>query len=285
MNTKYIISALLAAGLATLAHAGTVTSTVPDLTLGFQDVTDGTSNDYEVNLGSIANFQGLAAGSVVNLSGDISATDLTNIFGSGWNTGGNVTWGAAATTGAGALAGQPAETSWVTQFDSVSNGVTNLSASALPASFTQQESKTGGGNTRYLDIQAVNNFLNNKTASTNTATANTAVTSILATTTGSWSKFVNNAANGWGSTPIDSGTGLSLSAGQYSVIDLFNYQIDGTNGPGTYLGSLELGSNGTLDFTTATAAAIPEPSTYAAILGVASLGVVLIRRRKQQVIA
>jgi hypothetical protein len=49
--------------------------------------------------------------------------------------------------------------------------------------------------------------------------------------------------------------------------------------PGTLLGTFTLTSSA-LTFTSF--AAIPEPSTYAAILGVATLGFVMIRRRKQQ---
>ena len=48
-------------------------------------------------------------------------------------------------------------------------------------------------------------------------------------------------------------------------------------GPGTLLGTFNLDSTGL----TFTVSAIPEPSTYAAILGIATLGFVAIRRRKQ----
>ena len=63
-----------------------------------------------------------------------------------------------------------------------------------------------------------------------------------------------------------------------SAIDL--YQLNATNSTGvlgTFVGTFTITSTGELDFT----AAIPEPSTYAAILGAAVLAVALIRRRQQ----
>jgi hypothetical protein len=57
----------------------------------------------------------------------------------------------------------------------------------------------------------------------------------------------------------------------------------GSTHAGTYLGTIEITSNGNVDFITPVA--IPEPSVYAAILGAATLAFVAIRRRKQQVLA
>src|SRR5580658_10160766 len=130
MKTKYILSALLAAGLATVAHA----QVVGDLIVGFEQT--GNSTDYELDLGSIGHFQGLAAGSVVNLSGDLSSADLSSLFSGNWASAGNVSWGGVASNGAAVLAGVtgPAKSDWVSQFDSVQASVTNLNISALPAS-------------------------------------------------------------------------------------------------------------------------------------------------------
>jgi hypothetical protein len=277
MKTKYILSALLAAGLATAAHA----QVVGDLIVGFQQASNTTN--YEIDLGSLGNYQGLAAGSVVNLSADLSGADLTSIFGASALTGGTVTWGAVATNGSTTLptVTGPAKSTWVSQFDSVQTGVTNLNNAALPASVYKDT--TGAGlNTRELDIQAVEIGLTGTNGFTQSANTSNLTGSLPAASPGSWTKEV--ASSGFPVTPsIDGATALSLGAGQYSIIDLYQY-ISGTSSTsGTYLGSLELGSNDSLYFTTATA--IPEPSTYAAILGAACMAFVAIRRRKQQVLA
>jgi hypothetical protein len=284
MKTKYILSALLAAGLATAAHAS-LSVAAPDLVLGFQE--SGASNDYEVNLGSMTTFLNAAAGAQINLSGDLSATDLSTLFGSTWaNEGANpaVTWGAAATNGATGAPGitSPTKISWVTQADGtiLSSDPTNLyTATSAPGSAHSQVAANPNGNLRYQDIGTMDVALNGAAASTNTANSNTAAV-FNASTANSYSKWDGNSGNGWGATAIDSGTGLALTAGQFAVIDLYTYQIG--SGSGSYLGSLELGTDGSLWFT---AVAVPEPSTYAAILGVACLAFVAIRRRKQQILA
>jgi hypothetical protein len=115
-------------------------------------------------------------------------------------------------------------------------------------------------------------------------------------------------------TPISTGLVSGVAAYQatgnvssYSTLQAstFAQQVSGTNGAGsisiyllnsltpavtvgkkttpqsdelpTLIGTLNLSSTGQLTFT----AAIPEPSTYAALLGIATLGFVAIRRRKQ----
>ncbi len=88
MKIKYILSALLVAGLATAAHA----QAVGDLVVGLEQT--GNSTNYEIDLGSIGSYQGLAAGSVVNLSGDLSSADLSSLFGANWASAGNRDHGA-----------------------------------------------------------------------------------------------------------------------------------------------------------------------------------------------
>jgi hypothetical protein len=62
----------------------------------------------------------------------------------------------------------------------------------------------------------------------------------------------------------------------YSALDL--YQATGAAGSVSeqFLGTLALTTGGEVFFT-----AVPEPSTYAMILGAAALGFVMMRRRKQ----
>jgi hypothetical protein len=195
-----------------------------------------------------------------------------------------VSWGAAATNGSSTLPGVTgaAKTDWVTQFDSVQGSVTNLNSAALPAS-VYKDAATATANSREIAIQnletglvGTNGFVQSSKTSNLTGTVPAA--------NASWTTEVTASNNGFTSPLIDAGTALSLGAGQYSVVDLYTYILGSTSTSGVYLGSLELGSNGSLYFTTAFTA-IPEPSVYAAILGVACLAFVAIRRRKQQILA
>jgi hypothetical protein len=278
MKTKYILSALLAAGLATAAHAQSV---VGDLVVGLEQT--GNSTNYEIDLGSLGSYQGLAPGSVVNLSADLSSADLSSLFGANWASAGNVSWGGAATNGSSTLAGVtgPAKSDWVSQFDSVQASVTNLNINALPAS-AYKDAAVATANEREIAIQGLETGLvgtNGFVQSLNTSN----LTGTVPAANASWTHEVTATNNGFVSPQIDAGTALSLGAGQFSIVDLYQYIQGATTTAGVYLGSLELGSNGSLFFTTATA--IPEPSVYAAILGVATLAFVAIRRRKQQTLA
>jgi hypothetical protein len=284
MKTKYILSALLAAGLATAAHA----QAVGDLIVGFQQT--GNTSDYEIDLGSLGGFQGLATDSLVNLSANVTAADLQALFGSSALTGGTVTWGAAATNGGTTLAGitGAAKTTWVSQNGGVSLGL----APSIPA--PNSAYKDTSGTTLNARETAIGDLETGATAGNgfvqSSDVTNGHLSGTLATTAPSWTGEVNGtiAATGTGfpGTPtIDGGTNLSLSSGQYSVVDLFTYISGTTSTSGTYFGSLELSSTGGLSFTNYVPTAIPEPSTYAAILGAACLAFVAIRRRKQQVLA
>ena len=280
MKTKHLIPALLAmAGLAVGAHA-TVSSAIPDLLIGFQQ--SGTPTDYEADLGSMSNYLGLGANTTINLSGDISATDLMGIFGPNALTGGTVTWAGAATVGASAATlngvSVPAFGTFVTQFDSIQ---TSLTPGGTPP-----VSEFNGAGTSILHTRAtgVSNLYSGLNGATSASTPNAAA---IPTGNFSYDHWMNSSTvNGFGA-GFDSPTALGLTPGEYSVVDLFQYG-SGTTTPGTYIGSLELGWNGTiatLDFTNFVPIAIPEPSVYAAILGAATLAFVAIRRRKQQILA
>jgi hypothetical protein len=279
MKTKYIISALLAAGLVSVAHAQ-VSSAVPDLVLGLQ--TAGGSTDYEADLGSMASYVGLSSPTTLNLSSLISASDIEGIFGSGAFTGGTVTLGAAATIGVSATTlngvSETTKSTWITQ----ANGTVVAGPWAVGTSSTSvfKDASTIGSNPRYQGIESVYNGLN---AQPSLSTPNAAA--VPSGGAAAWSSYVNSQAkNGFGA-GFDAGTGLALTPGLFEVVDLFQYAVGSTSTSGTYTGSLELGSDGSLFFTNFDPIAVPEPSTYAAILGAASLAVVMIRRRKQQILA
>ena len=89
------------------------------------------------------------------------------------------------------------------------------------------------------------------------------------------------------STQFTSGAADLASGAVYSALDLYSVVANADTFLGTfalYTGADGNGHNaGDLTFTAF--AAIPEPSVYAAVLGVATLGFVAIRRRKQTLIA
>lgn len=277
MKSKHIIPALLTmAGLAFGSQAYGLTAAVPDLAVGFQQV--GGSNDYQVDLGSMANYVNLAPNTLINLSGTVSASDLSSLFTSSWATSSNVTWGGAATVGASAATlngeSETAKTTWITQFDGISKGL--APSLTPPASIYTNKAALSGGNTRY---QAVQNLYLSYGSGTALSTPN--AVEVSTSTAGSYTKYSSN--NGFAA-GFDGPTALNLGAGQYSVIDLFKYTATPSTGPGTYVGSLELSNTGGLFFTNyvpTVATAIPEPTTYAALIGVAALGFAMIRRRKQ----
>ncbi|HVM59330.1 MAG TPA: PKD domain-containing protein [Verrucomicrobiae bacterium] len=89
--------ALLTPGVHVLAQ--TVTAQFGDLILGFRaSGAPGQSLNLEVDLGSMSNFYGLAAGTTVSLPA-LALQDLANTYGSSWYTRTDLWWGAIATTG------------------------------------------------------------------------------------------------------------------------------------------------------------------------------------------
>jgi hypothetical protein len=271
MKTKLILSALLAAGLATAVHAQGVAG---DLVIGMQAASRTGSTDLEFDAGNLANLissTDAAAGQRTELDANMGAT-LTSVFGSGWATSGALI-GAASTA-------PDASLFWVAQADGVSTGVVNLdgihkiNGTADTSSYKDTTTTT----TDNLRFNKINTLYGESGLTVGAPSSNSAGDA------DSWSIFANTAGNGFGAN-VDKNTGLALSSGKFEVIDLFQYlgnETDTANG--TYAGSIELGSDGSLWFTTPLIA-VPEPSTYAAILGAACLAFVAIRRRKQQVIA
>jgi hypothetical protein len=296
MKTKYILSALLAAGLASVAHAQTAPA-VDDLVVGFRSSSSSVANNYEVDLGAVVNYQGLAAGTVenlsslanLNLSGDFTSSSL---FGASAFTNSTVTWGAVATSGATGDAINAAETSMVSQSDGTITAPPSSWVASSPENSIYTEVTDPSLSTRGTKIQNVENgpqSSNGFTASSTPTNAGYLAGTISKTAPDSWQAWLTSSSNGFGNPLSDANTKLALASGSgtYSVLDIYSYgDSGGTTGiHGSYLGSLELGSDGTLLFSNFDPVAIPEPSVYAAILGAACLGFVAIRRRKQQMFA
>jgi len=252
MKTKNILlTALLALGVAASASAQ-ITVGLNDLVLGFNKTSStGNTSNLEVTLGSVNNFKAggsFATGSEVFLS-QLNVNDLNTTYGSGSSSAGwksSVTnWAVVGTNGAGG-----GNTLWGTQ----------SAAAETPGS------SQGSGVT---SIQTMYSGLNGQTATANSASAAVVPTA----NANSWKSTSASSFSYWGVSPFrnDSGiasTGTSVSLELYEFVQGAASAVD--------LGKFKLYNDGTFSFT-----AIPEPSTYAALLGVVTLGVVVIRRRRQ----
>jgi len=254
MKTKNIlISALLALAAVASAQASTVTAGLNDVVLGFNK---GTSANLDVDLGNISSFKTggtYATGSEVFLSTLLNVADLNATYGSGTGSAGwkssATSWAVVGTNGAGL------NTLWGTQVNPETPG-----------------SSQGTG---VSAIATIYNAMNGQTS-----TANSAVATVLPS--GNPDSFKTQSSGNfgyWGSTNFKNNSALA-SAGPV-VLNFYEY----VQGAATtaQLGTFKLYSDGGFSYTSF--AAIPEPSTYAAILGVATLGFAALRRRKQALVA
>jgi hypothetical protein len=278
MNSKLISAAVLLAGLAVTVSAQTVFNT-GDLYLGVRSGVAGLStgsgaNDLIVDLGSASNFYtavngGFASGNPGGTDTALAtaptvhtwdlSTDLNSAFGiNAWKTAGTAAF---SIVGGDNLGNVSYDSIWV----AAPNGGTLHVG-------TQPDQDTFAG--------TIQNYTANLSGSTLTGSSLNA-TIIAKSDPQSYTTTVKpGQPNSFGSkggfygvanieTDTASGTASNL------------WMLDPDLGNGTLavnLGTFTLGSNGTLTFSVA---AIPEPSTYAMILGAAALGFVMIRRRKQ----
>lgn len=275
MKSKLIASALIAAGLATASYAQTVS--VGDLILGFSASSGtGATTNLEVDLGPSAAFLSAGPGTYTVISN--LGTDLTSTYGA-WNTDTALSWGIA-----GGKSGVPATNNTLNITGPVGGAYTNSNGS----NFSGPDSKLGaitgnntgaiglaaGGDTVLTDITSQTAQLGAIENAITTATSNAA----------SWS--VQSGASAFGGIAPSGVTTASFevtesASGGTTSADLFH--LIGTAAAagtaGVDAGTFAIDSSGNLTFTV-----IPEPSTYAAILGAISIGFVLLRRRKQALV-
>ena len=276
MKTKILLAALLAlSGGALTVPAVTITAGTNDLILGFY-ATGGTgaATNLEVDLGSVSQFYNVSG--TLALPG-LSVSDLSATYGANWFNRTDLFWGVVGTTGAATgttIGGNTiaAKTLWGGRAEST------LGLQSTPWSAGSTFAQQGPANTIATMYTGALGSLNGATATANSATA----ALIDNTLAGSWSKQEGSTASAFGffnpKSLFDNGT-----PGNGGVVtDL--YELQPGSGAGSYVGSFALNANG-LAFSGsaagAGAAAVPEPSTYAALMGVAALGVAAIRRRKK----
>jgi len=212
-----------------------------DLVLGFTDLGAGASNDVEINLGT------LGAGSTLLTAGthDLGnfSTLLSSTFAADADGVNGVTWAAIGTTKMSAGGSAFLTSQWVD--NTASLGVANSTSFGTNAQSVINNS-----------ITKIDNVL--KGSITGNLTSNTGTLN-----------FTSNIPFNFPVTSVENTVG-NLAGTNFSASDLYSVTSTGS----TFLGTLAVYQNGEITFTV-----IPEPSTYAMILGALTIGFVALRRR------
>ena len=260
MSMKRILAmALLTAGLALTSKAQIVGDT-GDLILGFRKA--GTSFDILVDVGQASLYR---AGSSFTV-GALNTADISTVFGAGWNSDSAIKWGVFGSTvdgEGGPMGGVVTDnTVWATgatalqrapavSLSNASSKIYNLYGAVLGQTSNLSSSQS-------YKISSANGF--------NGYTDN--ITSGGANPTGPYFDFFSQT--------------LEKNTNGTNSLNLYQVQPGTAGAPATNLGYFTLNGSA-LTFNAFTA--IPEPSTYAAILGVVALGVAAYRRQRQVTLA
>lgn len=259
MNTKKLL-ATVAAGmlLAAITASAQIPAAFNDIVLSFS--TAGATN-VEVNLGHNLQTSGAGTYNLGNLGGFLS--NSTTGYGAGWATNSALTFAAVGWTGTAAQGGT--STLFATGAWTTPSGTLGVSNSDLPFNgvITTGSANTVGGK--------VGSFYNAMTDASATVLSANAI-SMPAGTAGSFDKSVTSGLNFGKFDPFAFNQSITNNNGFYAAADLYRYTAGQT---AVFLGTLALDTAGNLSFTV-----VPEPSTYAAILGVMTMGIVVIRRRR-----
>lgn len=274
MNTRnFFVSGLILAGLTMAVHAQPVIPTNSDVVIGFTaSGGTGAATNIELDVGSASNYIGLASGTYT--IGNFN-TSLTNIYGSGWGSRSDLSWGAVGATGgvSSNVSGAPVKTIWASSVETGSSYPAPAWTESQSYKYTQPNTNIGG---------MYNGFANGtsltETGQTTAIGGTVNAIQIGTATGGSWSAA--GAGTLFGMSAFASGVTFQ-GAVSGPNLDLYqNSPIASGSAPASDLGYFALnGNTGALTFTVP-GSAIPEPSTYAMILGLAALGFVMIRRRQ-----
>jgi len=255
---KSILASILAVGLVSVASA----APTGDLILGFRDTVNNPTTNAQFDLGSVSLFSTggtYATGGTVD-TGINAGSLLSSTYGSGYASDNALLWGVVGTNGQ--ATGQR-----VLYVSAAATGATGAPSSAAwpVASKTSQATQAAS----FISVAGTTTTGGSNTIGTGTAN--------------SWSNKEGTSSVAFGAY----NTALFEAKSGSGFADL--YVLDpqttgpGVGSPGAWLGTFSISAaNGDVLFTTA---AIPEPSTYAAILGVATLGFAALRRRKQALVA
>jgi hypothetical protein len=266
----------LAAVAFTATNASALTYTSGDLLLGFRSG-GAETNDYIVNLGNNSQFRnsdGTAyTGSAFNVSigGTTTgalATDLNTVFGSNWSTRTDLYWGiiGALNPAAGVDRVQTVYMSSPTTAAGNSTALTNGSVSAQ-SGWRSQIASVGG-----------------QYAVSTSAAVNSVGLIQAISDSNSWTSKLGNSASinyAWGNA-FNTGQTMEASVGSGNLLDLYRLVPTGTGAGSFNVGSFSLNNAGTLSY--ASAAAVPEPSTYAqAVVALAIVALTIAHKRRRKI--
>jgi hypothetical protein len=280
-------------GVAATAHAAGITIGANDLVLGFQDA----SNSIQIDLTNTLSATTVQNGATVDLGSFNINTALSSPgnggttgaagYGSTWASTAGISWTVFGkdTNNFYAAMGQSAPSSTLGSGPATANSTLAVganTASAQSSVSTMYSTMVTEPNSVQIrnGLAAGNPILGAKYTNASTASVN----SIDKAGVGSgvaFGTFQNPSLLNTTVTTTTTGTTGLLAGKVYSAVDLYQFSGTGPTFTSNFLGTLALTNTGELFFTAAQAAAIPEPSTYAALLGVVTLGVVAIRRRRQ----
>jgi hypothetical protein len=273
-TNRLIIAGLLALSSAVIGNAAPVTAAVGDLILGFSASTGstGAATNLEVDLGNVGSFfqadQGgtLVAGQVVDLSSKLALTDLSSTYGT-WQSNAGLTWGVAA-----ASAKSPSST--------IVDGTAYKSTIWAATQKSSPLTVLGLASAQAAPVGNINGIATGTGGLNGATAAGTSVSALMAASGGaSWSTLAVTGGNTYNGLPLTTLIGTNATVSQ---LDLYQLVPNTSGTPGKLLGTFSLFGDGSTQYLTFTSvSAIPEPSTYAMILGVAALGFVMLRRRQQ----
>ena len=268
MKSKLLTAALFSLAAAFSLQAQTVSAN--DIIVG---VRNSGANNLEIKAGSVSTLQTF---STETLIGNYNSS-LTAAIGATWSTATN---SAGAIWGAGGSSGQSTQVYASSLWDLGSAGTLGVANNDHP---WNGFSSLGTAATKF---GSVNTGFNSSSA---TATADAGAKTILAGNANSWSlqggtgaaAFNNFNPNNGGFAGVAAANAAALGT-NYSALDLYQVVVNGSTFLGTFaLYTADGGGHNVGDLTFTAFTAIPEPSTYAALLGAVTLGVVVIRRRQQ----
>lgn len=261
MKTKMRLLAILAvfAGFGISAQAQ-ATAGLYDLVVGFKQT--GAANNVTIDLGSVANYTAPGTYTIGNYASILGSTFTS------WNTATGASalnWGAAATWKD--PAGNVDTQQWATKLWGTAAGTLGMANTTGYAAVSNTSMNTGD-----LNINKVYTGLGTYTVG--------AAEALAASNTGSWSTALTagSAFGVYTAAQFNNQASRLASGATFSASDLYSIgNLGDQSSPTTshFIGTFALYQDGTLTFTV-----VPEPSTYAAILGVMTLGVVMIRRRR-----
>ncbi|WP_404420304.1 PEP-CTERM sorting domain-containing protein [Nibricoccus sp. IMCC34717] len=270
---KIIIGSIASLGLASFAMA----AGSGDILLGFKSTNAADASSVTFNLASITTFKAVAPGGTLALGNVDSALDSAFNANGDWAARTNIQWGVLGYVNPADNAYDPVLGYMNTTFvGSNTVAYANSSSSGFGTPNSKWTTVAGG-------VGAVGTSSTLLNSDARSWKGNYGTSSLA------FGKFQKTSAT---LGAFDNSTNFtsvsSYTTKLFELVPTDAADINGTAAPTagqvTYLGLITLASNGDVSFTAA-GAVIPEPSTYAALLGGAALGFAALRRRRAAVLA